>query len=381
MTTQTPGLDSQKALSEAFQRIFSDAKRSNWVNIFYVLLTVAVYFGVRRVYNLISIGAPMAPVVATTIQLGLGIFILVLMLHSLMRLQVYKQVYRAFVKLEPLVPEPLKAWFYSQLYRMAHSGEGTSEGFQSFWSPESEATLMLLAASLIFLFVSIFAVTLALSYHWYQEMDVFSLILALACLGLALLPRVYVSDQSPEYKLYDYVDDYFAGKVESIEASKPLALETRVPLWLRGVDVSITALAALLLLVSMGVNYLVHTDSQETIIDTAFVNALVSNGPMGSLSQAQAARQVAMRPLIWNADGVSVVPNPQLASSSSDKTQCQAFEVGAQKKYFFVCADALTLLQLRLIGKWAEAATPQAALALQTVPQKVRGFSASANAN
>lgn len=126
-------------------------------------------------------------------------------------------------------------------------------------------------------------------------------------------------------------------------------------------------------------NYGVHTNAQETLIDTAFVHALTSSQPMVTVAQARAARKVVLRPRIWNADGVSVLPNPDMESNHELQSNCHGFEVGDSNRYFFVCADSLTPAQMQLLKQWALNATPQAALALQTVPQKAQGFSPSAN--
>lgn len=202
MTPETPALDSKSELVDAFREAFASTRGSYGFTVLYALLALVVYFGGQRVYELASIGAPAATIVTSVLQLLAGLAVLVLTLHALARWQAYKQVYRALAKVEPRVPSALRAWFFAQVHRMGNGGSSRSEGFRSEWNLESSTLFVGQFLTSIFLFVSLPAIVLALSYPGYQELDMFSLLVAIVAVQFAMAPRLYAAESSAEMGLY-----------------------------------------------------------------------------------------------------------------------------------------------------------------------------------
>lgn len=362
MSPKAPTPDTQTALSEVFQEAFTSTRNSQWYTALYVLLAVALYFGSRHLYDLFTASAPSLLVVATALQLVSGVAAFGLALHAVARWQAYKQVFQALAKAAPQVPSSLQDWFYSQVYGLANS---CTEGFRSMWDPSLYATACLLVGTGATFFVSVVSLALGMDYTWFQALGLFSLVLTLMGVELALLPRVRVPEKSPAALLYDKTSRYFEHKSHGTPPTRE-ALQVRVPLRLRGHSFwELTAAVALCL--TLVASYELHTNAQEKAIDNAFVQALTAPRQGGALAQAQAARQVATRPRIWNADGVRVVPRQDLAG----RLQATCFRVSVGHSTlpqgFFVCGDSFTSEQRQLIRGWARQAKPQAALALETV--------------
>ena len=374
MITSASEPKSQSELAEAFQAAFASTKNSHLSTALYAALAAVGYFGSTHVLNLIYGGASSVAIACTVAQLVLGLFLLTATFHALARWQAYKRILQVLAKVALQVPESLQTWFYSQVYGLAVApSDGCSEGFHSVWSESRVDAALALGGGMVGLFLGVFAVVQALNYQWFEALSAFSLAVTLVLFGLALLPRTFLFADSPEAKLQAKAVNHFTQNFSG-ERIQRLPFEIAVPRRLRGMQLPTYIVATCLAFVSFALNYWVHTTAQETSIDTAFVRALTSTEPQGTVAQAQAARAVALRPRIWSADGVRVVPHVFMVSNSNLRRRCTSFEVGNLVKYFFVCADSLTPTQTQAVSNWASHATPQAVLALQTVPPVARGF-------
>lgn len=342
---------------------------AGWATALYALFAAGCYFVLKHLAFEWSTPAASWGLVFSTLEALASLGTLALALHAVYRWQAYARLLRKFAQLAPLVSESLKEWFYTHVCWFFTEDFETSEGFFSLWNPDLATNVVGVAVAALMVWGGVSALLFSVASpqtHWHLG----ALLLAVALAAAALLPRLVEAEQSPARQLLRVARKHFGEKrVPSPEVC------LRVPVRLRGPQAPWFVGFVVVMGVSTLANSFWLSDSEESAIATAFTQALTTQQPGGDLAQARAAYAVATRPPVWGAEGVSVYPNADLVPSSIADS-CNRFPVGDNKPAtsIIVCGQGFTVAQQLLVQKWVHHASPQAAMALETVTPALRGF-------